>query len=117
MISDTDWALLDARLNEIERSIGILQAYVDTSLKEKYYGNSRAIGVAFTEVKPRPCVFDGMSKEDRMKPMCISCPCPKCSPYALSVGNFTDAGVSQAWSQPKALVDCISTTKIGGDNV
>ena len=47
MISDTDWALLDARLNEIERSLGILQAYVDTSLKEKYYGNSGAIGVAY----------------------------------------------------------------------
>ena len=48
MISDTDWALLDKRLEEIERSIGILQAYVDTSLKEKYYGNSGAIGVAYT---------------------------------------------------------------------
>ena len=34
MISDTDWALLDKRLTEIERSLGILQAYVDTSLKE-----------------------------------------------------------------------------------
>lgn len=44
MISDTDWALLDKRLEEIERSIGILQAYVDTSLKEKYYG---ADGVAY----------------------------------------------------------------------
>ena len=47
MISDTDWALLDKRLTEIERSLGILQAYVDTSLKEKYYGNSGAIGVAY----------------------------------------------------------------------
>ena len=47
MISDTDWALLDTRLYEIERSLGILQAYVDTSLKEKYYGNSGAIGVAY----------------------------------------------------------------------
>ena len=47
MISDTDWALLDARLDEIERAPGILQAYVDTSLKEKYYGNSGAIGVAY----------------------------------------------------------------------
>ena len=46
MISDTDWELLDHRLTEIERSLGILQAYVDTSLKEKYYGNSGAIGVA-----------------------------------------------------------------------
>ena len=47
MVSDYDWQLLDARLNEIERSLGILQAYVDTSLKEKYYGNSGAIGVAY----------------------------------------------------------------------
>jgi len=44
VISDTDWALLDKRLEEIERSIGILQAYVDTSLKEKYYG---ADGIAY----------------------------------------------------------------------
>ena len=47
MISDTDWALLDKRLEEIERSIGILQACVDIGLKEKYYGNSGAIGVAY----------------------------------------------------------------------
>ena len=34
MISDTDWEILERRLTEIERSLGILQAYVDTSLKE-----------------------------------------------------------------------------------
>ena len=44
MISDTDWEILERRLTEIERSLGILQAYVDTSLKEKYHG---AIGVAY----------------------------------------------------------------------
>ena len=33
-VSDTDWEILDRRLTEIERSLGILQAYVDTSLKE-----------------------------------------------------------------------------------
>ena len=47
MICDTDWEILERRLTEIERSIGILQAYVDTSLKEKYYGNSGAIGVSY----------------------------------------------------------------------
>lgn len=47
MISDTDWDLLNTRLEEIERSLGVLQAYVDTGLKEKYYGNSGAIGVAY----------------------------------------------------------------------
>ena len=46
-VSDTDWEILERRLTEIERSLGILQAYVDTSLKEKYYGNSGAIGVAY----------------------------------------------------------------------
>ena len=46
-VSDTDWEILERRLTEIEHSIGILQAYVDTSLKEKYYGNSGAIGVAY----------------------------------------------------------------------
>ena len=47
MVSDADWLILERRLTEIERSLGILQAYVDTSLKEKYYGNSGAIGVAY----------------------------------------------------------------------
>ena len=46
-VSDTDWMLINRRLEEIERSLGTLQAYVDTSLKEKYYGNSGAIGVAY----------------------------------------------------------------------
>lgn len=46
-VSDTDWVLLERRLEEIERSLGILQAYVDTSLKERYYGKSGAIGVAY----------------------------------------------------------------------
>jgi len=114
MIDDQDWILINKRIEEIERSLGILQAYVDTSLKEKYYG---ADGIAFTKTQERACVFDGMSPEERMKAVSVYCPCPKCSPYALSVGNFTDAGVSQVWSQPKALVDCISTTKIGGDDV
>lgn len=34
MICDTDWMLINRRIEEIERSLGILQAYVDTSLKE-----------------------------------------------------------------------------------
>ena len=46
-VSDTDWMLINRRIEEIERSLGILQAYIDTSLKEKYYGNSGAIGVAY----------------------------------------------------------------------
>jgi hypothetical protein len=114
-MNNVDYELFNKRLEEIERSLKVLQAYVDRSLKEKYYGNSGAIGVTFTEVRPHPCVFDGMSKEDRMKPMCISCPCPECSPYALSSGSLVDAGLKQQWqdvaNRQFGLVDCISTTK------
>lgn len=31
------------------------------------------------------CLWDRMSEEDRNKPMCLSCPCPRCSPYSLNV--------------------------------
>lgn len=34
MVSDYDWELLNKRLEEIERSLGVLQACVDTRLKE-----------------------------------------------------------------------------------
>lgn len=44
-----------------------------------------------------PCVFDNIRGEDRLKPVGISCPCPRCSPYALSLGSFTDAGLKQEW--------------------
>jgi len=34
MIDDQDWILINKRIEEIERSLGILQASVNTSLKE-----------------------------------------------------------------------------------
>lgn len=30
------------------------------------------------------CLFDKLSPEDRMKPMGISCPCKRCSPFSLN---------------------------------
>lgn len=44
-----------------------------------------------------PCYFDSLPPEDRMKPTCVSCPCPKCSPYALSTGSLVDSGTIQQW--------------------
>lgn len=31
----------------------------------------------------RKCLFESLRPEDRMKPMGLSCPCPKCTPYSL----------------------------------
>ena len=61
-VSDTDWEILERRLTEIERSLGILQAYVDTSLKDKYYGNSGAIGVAYA-LSEGSLVDDGLNQQ------------------------------------------------------
>lgn len=30
------------------------------------------------------CLWNNLSPEDRMKPMGLSCPCPRCSPYSIS---------------------------------
>ena len=59
MITDTDWMLLQKRLEAIEGSLRVLEAYVDANLKQKYYGES--------------------------------------SPYTLSSGSLTDAGLKQEW--------------------
>lgn len=98
MISDVDWELLERRLQSIERSIEMLKAMVpekppstqeptDLSKWKRPYG-------ALSEI---PCVFDNMSESEKMKPLCISCPCPKCSPYALSYGSLQDSGTKQVW--------------------
>ena len=38
MITDTDWMLLEKRLEAIEDSLKVFEAYVDANLKHKYYG-------------------------------------------------------------------------------
>lgn len=106
-MNNVDYELFNKRLEDIERSLKVLQAYVDTSLKEKYYG---ADGIARSGTAiHRRCVLEGMSPEDKMKPMSVYCSCPKCSPYALSVGSLVDSGLKQVWNQPTTMADCIST--------
>ncbi|UZS00971.1 hypothetical protein [Pseudomonas phage vB_PsaM_M1] len=114
MISDVDWLLLERRLESIESSIDMLKAMfpvpqaptpsrpADLTKAVRPYG-------ALGEI---PCVFDNMPESEKMKPLCISCPCPKCSPYALSSGSLSDAGTVQVWNNNHKLADCISTTKL-----
>lgn len=48
-MNNVDYELFNKRLEDIERSLKVLQAYVDTTLKEKYYGNPVAGGYALSE--------------------------------------------------------------------
>jgi hypothetical protein len=84
-MTDTDIRLIMDKLNSIGERLSKLEEEVkelkpkdisfqsDDPNKPYYIGGSKG-GVP-------PCIFDDIPLEDRMKPMCISCPCPKCTPY------------------------------------
>lgn len=76
---------------EIEGRLKVVEAYIDQKLTEKYHGvkldGFAQDGHVVTE--NIRCVFETLSPEDRMKPMSVSCPCPKCTPYAFSSGSVT----------------------------
>ncbi len=100
-VSDTDWELLNKRLESIEQSITVIQAWIDTQLRNKYHPSkpadlTRAVR-PYGALGEIPCVFDNMPEAEKMKPLCISCPCPKCSPYALSCGSLTSPSTEQIW--------------------
>lgn len=93
MFSEIDYMLIDQRLKdmekqleEIESQLKVLNAYVDTSLTNKYYR---------TVTNTTSCYFD--NPEYKNKVMSVSCPCKHCSPYSLSSGSFVDAGLTQRW--------------------
>lgn len=49
-MNNVDYELFNKRLEDIERSLKVLQAYVEYStLKDKYYGNPVAGGYALSE--------------------------------------------------------------------
>ena len=96
MVTDTDWDLLNKRLESIERSIDMLKAMQPVKeFPTPYDGMNRTN--LYRKLGEIPCVFDNMPESDKMKSMCISCPCPKCSPYALSMGSLAAAGIKQEW--------------------
>ena len=102
MVTDTDWDLLNKRLESIERSIEMLKKMFPVP---EYQMSSTPADLTkvvrpYEALGETPCAFDGMSALDKMKPTGLVCNCPKCSPYCLSFGDLTDAGLKQQWSGP-----------------
>lgn len=98
---DTDiWLILkrldafEEKLEKLEKEIRILQK--QTSVPAVWSNDPTRIPPPYWGGKS-VCIFDSLPPEDKMKPMSISCPCPKCSPYSLSQGSLSDAGLSQVW--------------------
>lgn len=123
MVTDTDFRLLhekldrfEQKLKELETDVKVLKAYVDTQLQNKYQPRGSDQPPAdLTKVKTFQqgavleikCFFDNLSPEDRMKPMSVSCPCPKCSPYSMGGSlQSTSAGV---WMNPRTTIDAVGS--------
>lgn len=79
-------AKLDAVL-ELTTRVKVLEAYVDTQLKEKYHPFKQTIAST-------GCLICG--KYDCPAAL-TNLPCPKGTPYALSSGSLGDSGTAQVW--------------------
>ena len=90
-MTDTDFRLIHEKLDKFEQKLKELEAEIK-ALKPTPSWPSSQPPADLTKVKTfqqgavleRKCFFDNLSPEDRMKPMGVSCPCPKCAPYSMS---------------------------------
>lgn len=90
-VSDTDWQLLSARVAKLEEQIKTLTNQPrhapwqsDDRSKPYYRSPYTAYKNSYQLSKEAvPCFFDNIPEKDRVKPMGISCPCPKCTPYCM----------------------------------
>lgn len=84
-VSDTDWQLLSARVARLEDQIKTLinqPSYTPWQSDDPSKPYYRSPYTAYNSTST-PCFFDSIPEKDRMKPMGISCPCPKCTPYCM----------------------------------
>lgn len=85
-VSDTDWQLLSARVAKLEDQIRTLTnqpSYTPWQSDDPSKPYYRPLYIAYNELGAYKCIFDNIPEKDRMKPMGISCPCPKCTPYCM----------------------------------
>lgn len=90
------------QLLEIEARVKVLEAELDTRLKQKYYPYAGEMeeSVFKTNAYEQKCAFENMKPEDRMKALGLVCYCKRCSPYALSSGSLTNPSAQQVWNRP-----------------
>lgn len=109
-ITHLDYLTLARRIEELEVKVKTLSYYVDKQPQEEHAVKSTAqttlnfthpagaagsLGLDREIIKElleilehrtgsgNGCFFQNLSPEDRNKPMGISCPCDKCSPYSM----------------------------------
>lgn len=92
-MTDIDLDALVKRIERLEEFVGIVKQHgypipgtIPPSIKDIQKVWDDITNPAYI-VGKIPCMFDSLSPEDRMKPMGLSCGCPKCSPYCVSLSD------------------------------
>lgn len=98
-MTETDLRIIHSKLDSLSERLDKLEVQFNLIKGKTTVPNHNKIveQQVYRGLGEVPCIFDTIREEDRLKPMGISCPCPRCSPYALSSGSFVDAGLEQKW--------------------
>lgn len=76
---------IEERVQSIEDQLKEIRKELEESLsryKDSYKNPIHSWkDIQLGETKSNKCLYDNLPPEDRYKPMCMSCPCRKCSPY------------------------------------
>lgn len=104
-MTDTDLRIIFDKLRQFEEELRKIESEIrilkkEVSLPNVYPNRSEYPATkVYDKLGQIPCYFENISPKDRMKPMSVSCPCPRCSPYSLSQGSLSDGGIAQVWYQ------------------
>lgn len=83
MVSDVDWLLLERRLESIERSIDMLKAMFPVKEGTLTASSGYALQEGNLMDAGLAQLWNQATINQIGKPMGISCPCPKCTPYSM----------------------------------
>lgn len=77
---------IDERMDSIEQQLQEIKKELEQSLERYKISQAPFTNGDFSKFRSGQigdvkCIWDSLPTEDRYKPMCLSCPCPKCSAY------------------------------------
>ena len=80
---------------ELSVKLAQLEAKINWLIEQPKKGiNKPVLWDINTNPVKQKCLWEGMKPGE---PACLSCPCPKCTPYCLSGGSLSDGGSVQTW--------------------
>lgn len=100
---------LEERVKDLEEKVERLQKQLYEIYTPKVRGPSTIPNTVWPQTQPdlgkqigdnqQPCYWDNIPEKDRLQPIGLSCPCPKCSPWC-NAGDNVEEGDSSTPPKP-----------------